>query len=75
MAKKLDRSRDFGEVMGHEGGAAYVQDELLFDVDGNEIVTASAAKKPAAKKTVEKTEAVVDQVAANLEGDAGDFAA
>lgn len=75
MAKKLDRSRDFGEVMGHEGGAAYVQDELLFDVDGNEIVTASAAKKTAAKKTVEKTEAVVDQVAANLEGEEGDFAA
>ena len=74
MAKKLDRSRDFGEVMGHEGGAAYVQDELLFDVDGNELVSA-AAKKPAAKKTVEKPEAVVDQVAANLEGDAGDFAA
>lgn len=74
MAKKLDRSRDFGEVMGHDGGAAFVQDETLFDIDGNELVSA-ATKKPAAKKTVEKADPVVDQVAANLEGDAGDFAA
>lgn len=79
MAKKLDRKRDFGEVMGHEGGAAFIQDEVLFDIDGNELVTEKpvVAKKATAPAAVKKaTEPVVaDQVAANLEGAAGDFTA
>lgn len=80
MAKKLDRKRDFGEIMGHEGGAAFIQDEVLFDVDGNELVTekpAPAAKKAAAPAAAKKAAepAVADQVAANLEGANGDFTA
>ncbi len=61
MAKKLDRKRDFGEVMGHDGGACFVQDETLFDADGNELVTDQPVKKaPAAKKAaVEKAPAAV----------------
>lgn len=79
MAKKLDRTRDFGEIMGHEGGAAFVQDEVLFDVDGLELNPAPVkAAKPAPAKPASKTVAptpVADQVAAQLKGEAGDFAA
>lgn len=82
MAKKLDRTRDFGEVMGHDGGAAFVQDEVLFDVDGLELNPApvkAAAKpaqaKPAAKPTAPKPVAADEQIAAQLTGEPGDFAA
>jgi hypothetical protein len=67
MAKKLDRKRDFGEIMGHEGGACFIQDDTLFDAEGNELVTGKpkAAAKPK----------VVDQVAEQLDGTPSDFAA
>ena len=57
MAKKLDRKRDFGEVMGHDGGACFVQDETLFDADGNELVTDQPVKKAPAAKAAKKTPA------------------
>lgn len=39
MPKTLDRSLGYGEVFGHEGGARYEQDGVLFDSQGNELVT------------------------------------
>lgn len=84
MAKKLDRSRDFGEIMGSDNGAAFVQDEILFDASGNELVIAGATppKKataaPVPKKATAapvKPEVPADQVTAQLEGELGDFAA
>ena len=42
MAKKLDRNKPFGVVQG-EHNAAFEQDGVLFDIDGNEIVLAKAA--------------------------------
>ena len=73
MAKKLDHTRDFGEVMGHDGGAAFVQDEVLFDVDGLELnppkVAAKPAQaKPAAKPAAPKPVAADEQIAAQLKG-------
>lgn len=80
MPKKLDRKRGYGEVMGHEGGAAFVQDEVLFDIAGDELVTeavkpakAPAAKAPAAKTPVTPAPAA-NQLEAQLQGGDGDFA-
>lgn len=78
MAKKLDRKREFGEVMGHEGGACFIQDEILFDAEGNELVTAKApvaAKAPAKKVAAPAPVPADDQLAAQLDGGASDFAA
>ena len=78
MAKKLDRKREFGEIMGHEGGACFIQDEILFDAEGNELVTkaAPAPKAPVAKKVAAPAPAPADdQLAAQLDGGASDFAA
>lgn len=77
MAKKLDRSRSFGEVWGHDGGAAFVQDEVLFDADGNALVTGEEAELVVVepkKRVPKKADPVVvdDQLAANLQGVAGD---
>lgn len=59
MAKKLDRNKPYGVVQG-EHNAAFEQDGVAFDIDGNEIVAEqkdsdpiaeqSAAPAPAAKK-------------------------
>lgn len=78
MAKKLDRSRGYGEVWGHDGGAAFVQDEILFDADGNALAVDDQAPEaePVApkKRGPKKAEpvAVDDQVAANLQGVTGE---
>jgi hypothetical protein len=37
MARKLNRSKSFGEVCGGNGAAKYTQDGIDFDADGNEI--------------------------------------
>lgn len=80
MPKKLDRERGFGEVMGHESGAKYEQDGVMFDVDGVELfdegapAKAKASAKASAKaKAPAKTEPVAapDQVSAQLEGGEG----
>lgn len=39
----LDRSRDFGEIMGDSEGRRYCQDGLYFDANGNQI----GGEKPA----------------------------
>lgn len=87
MAKKLDRKRSYGEVMGHEGGAAFVQDDVLFDASGDELVTeapkqtkapAAASKQtkaPAAKPTEPvAADPANGQLAAQLQGGDSDFA-
>lgn len=62
MPKTLDRSRDFGEMIGFEN-AAFIQDEVLFDCNGNEIVSEQEAhKKPGRPKKA----VVEDQIATNL---------
>lgn len=76
MAKKLDRSRSFGEVWGHDGGAAFVQDEVLFDADGKALGgdEANPVVVEPKKRGPKKADPVVvdDQLAANLKGVAGD---
>lgn len=42
MGKKLDRNKPFGVVQG-EHNAAFEQDGVAFDIDGNEIVFEVAA--------------------------------
>ena len=59
MAKKLARNKPYGVVQG-EHNAAFEQDGVAFDIDGNEIVAEqkdadpiaeqSSAPAPAAKK-------------------------
>lgn len=75
MAKKLDRSRTFGEVWGHDGGAVFVQDEVLFNADGYALSSGDeVAPVEPKKRGPKKAEPVVvdDQLAANLQGVAGD---
>ena len=77
MPKKLDRSRGYGEVWGHDGGGAFVQDEVLFDADGNALVDGEEAVPAEPKKRGPKKaeHAVVDdQLAANMQGVTGDAA-
>ena len=58
MGKKLDRAKSFGEILGGLSEARYVQDGVLFDAHGNEIVTeAVPAKTQAKSKTAPKVEA------------------
>lgn len=70
MPKTLDRSLGYGEVFGHEGGARYEQDGVLFDSQGNELVTADVPKKGRGKRSAGDISAD-DQVSQFLEGDAG----
>lgn len=61
MPKKLDRSRGYGEIMGHEGGAAFEQDGVLFDAEGvelfNDNVPAKLAAQPKAAKAAAQPKA------------------
>lgn len=70
MPKTLDRSRDFGEVIGF-GNAAYIQDEVMFDCDGRELVSEHEAPKKAGRP---KKAVVEDQIEANMTGNSGDDA-
>ena len=70
MTKTLDRSLGYGEVFGHEGGARYEQDGVLFDSQGNEIAPVNAPKKGRGKRSAEELSAV-DQVSQFLEGEPG----
>lgn len=36
MARKLDRSRDFGSIQGDSQGRVYEQDGVFFSADGTE---------------------------------------
>lgn len=54
MPKKLDRSRGYGEIMGHEGGAAFEQDGVLFDAEGVELFNDAVPAKPAAQPKAAK---------------------
>lgn len=55
MPKKLDRSRGFGEIMGHSSGAMFEQDGLLFDAEGVELFNDEVpAAKPAAQPKASK---------------------
>ena len=58
MGKKLDRTKSFGEILGGNSEARYVQDGVLFDAHGNEIgAEAVPAKTQAKGKTAPKAEA------------------
>lgn len=65
MPKKLDRSRGFGEVYGHEAGACYEQDGVLFDANELEI---AASLAPAPKRSRKSAEVISteDQLQAQL---------
>lgn len=64
MARTLDRSRDFGTITGGDDGATFVQDEILFDALGNELV-ADAPQEP--KRRGRQPKAIVTDVDAQLE--------
>ena len=74
MPKKLDRNLPFGDIIGHESGARYVQDEVLFDINGDEMVTEGAQPIPAAPRAARSsksksqtvTTSTEDQVTAQL---------
>lgn len=51
MAKKLDRNKPYGVVQG-EHNAAFEQDGVAFDIDGNELVSEKQAAEPEAGKAV-----------------------
>lgn len=51
MAKKLDRSKPYGVVQG-EHNAAFEQDGVAFDIDGNEIVAEQKDSDPKAEQSV-----------------------
>ena len=73
MAKKLDRNKPYGVVQG-EHNAAFEQDGVAFDIDGNEIVAEqkasepeveqAAAPAPAAKKSSGRKKAAEEPAAA-----------
>lgn len=66
--KKLDRSREFGEIYGSDDGSRFVQDDVLFDVSGNELVTGPAgeASAEAPKTRGRKVNALKEQLTRNL---------
>ena len=70
MTKTLDRSLGYGEVFGHEGGARYEQNGVLFDSQGNEVVPVAVTKKGRGKRSAEEL-SVADQVSQFLEGEPG----
>lgn len=70
MTKTLDRSLGYGEVFGHEGGARYEQDGVLFDSQGNEVVPVAVTKKGRGKRSAGEISAD-DQVSQFLEGEPG----
>lgn len=49
MAKKLDRNKPYGVVQG-EHNAAFEQDGVAFDIDGNEIVAEQKDSDPKAEQ-------------------------
>lgn len=82
MAKKLDRSRDFGTIQGDDQGRMFEQDGVFFCGDGSawaEPVAAAEPKKtgkgkataaPAADSVDDGAVAgELDQVAAQLQAD------
>lgn len=65
--RTLDRKRGYGVVSG--GAAAFEQDGVLFDADGNELATeASIDAEAPAKRGVRRKAVIEDQIAAQTEG-------
>ena len=78
MPKKLDKSRGFGEVVGHEGGAFFEQDGVLFDAEGVELFndevtpsTKTPVRRAPKAKPVEAISPVEDQLTQQLQGGSG----
>ena len=69
MARTLDRSREFGTITGGDDGATFVQDEILFDALGNELV-ADAPQEPK-RRGGRPPKATVSDVDAQLEANLG----
>lgn len=49
----LDRKREFGHVFGETNGAAFEQDNVLFDSLGNEIALLQTPSRGRPKKAVD----------------------
>lgn len=45
--KTLDKSRPFGQVVGASDTTAYIQDDVAFDGNGEQILTAKEAQQEA----------------------------
>jgi hypothetical protein len=75
MAKKLDRSRDFGTIVGDDQGRRFEQDGVFFLGDGSEWTDPAGVKKDkpapakakAAPVAAPVSPAVDDQLTAQLQ--------
>jgi hypothetical protein len=67
MARTLDRSRPYGEVMGHQS-VRYEQDGAQFNAEGDLVGDAPTVSRKAAKADKPVTTEPEDQVAAQLGG-------
>jgi len=61
----LDRKREFGHVFGETNGAAFEQDNVLFDSLGNEIALLQTPSRGRPKKSVDHS-AVDNQLSAQV---------
>lgn len=77
MARKLDRSRDFGIIQGDSEGRMFEQDGVYFLGDGSEWSAPAESKKAGKGKAAAPapepvddgaTAAVMNQLAAQLQG-------
>jgi hypothetical protein len=59
MARKLNRSKPFGEVCGGNGATKYTQDGVDFDADGNEI--GAQPDKKSEQEKVSQSDTLTDE--------------